>query len=156
MKTAQEFKVGKHDIGWISSSFFERLPKTFTEKEMPRIETLTKDSTDAEIEETHGLCELGHILAFLKNPPEGTKGGYFNIFYTESCVVDVYWSSGHSRWDVDTWYRGVDRWHAGHRVLSPATDTKDTQKKTLGDFDALTLRIEKLEKWKARVQDQLL
>ncbi len=57
----------------------------------------------------------------------------------------LYWYVG--GWDDD------DRFLA---VRNLALEPLDTQPPALGDLDALTLRIQALEDWKRRVQDQLI
>ena len=95
---------------------------------------------DAEIESElkPGLCILGDVLAFLKNPPEGAKDGNWNLFYTASCVVRVYWYSFAGGWDVYAWERDGSVWDGGSRVFSPATvsgtlETKPLKSLTLED-----------------------
>lgn len=137
-KTKDEFKVGKYDISLIDSSFFELLPEKFGERKLGKFQKLTKSMSDSQIESELqvGLCELGDILAFLKNPLEECKDGYANLFYTRSCVVNVHWLSGGLGWRVSTWGRDGLGWLAGRRVFSPATDSKSLSS---SPSDSLTL-----------------
>src|SRR3990167_77352 len=103
-KTNDEFKVGKYNIGFVSSLFEKYFGNTkFEERPMPTFQELAKRMTDSEIENELkvGLCELGDILAFLENPPEKSKDGYANLFYTSSCVVSGHCLACLRKWDVD-------------------------------------------------------
>lgn len=124
----EEFVVGKHGIGWIDSDFFDRVgTEEFTEVEgMPKFQKLSQSMTDAEIENElkPGICTLADVLAFLKNAPEESKDGYWNLFYLKECVVFVVWGSVNRGWNVSTWRRVGSRWLGGHRVFSPATDPR--------------------------------
>lgn|SRR3990167_11769 len=145
-KASEEFVVGRHDIGWISSDFLKYFgDQEFEVKAMPTFQRLPLNMTDAEIENEFkpGICELGDILAFLKNPIEECKNGKWNIFYTSSCVVGVDWIAGSRGWSVITWQRSDRRWGAGGQVFSPAIDTK-----TLRPSDPLDLEkaIEQVKK----------
>lgn len=148
MKTKNEIKIGKYDVGWISSGFYEQLPLVFEERKLGKFQTLERFMSDREVETklTTGLCEVGDVVAFLKNPPEECKDGYSNLFYTSSCVVSVSWYAGTRKWDVDAWRRGVDEWYAGPRVFFPATDSQTLSKETLSPSDPLLeKRVEALE-----------
>lgn len=130
MKASGEFVVGKHKIGWVDSDFLPRMgDKEFSEKPVPTFRKLGKYMTDAEIESElkPGLCDLGDILAFLKNPPEECKDGYANLFYTSAFVVFVRWDGVGGGWSVGAWRRGGRRWIANDRVFSPATVSSDTR-----------------------------
>lgn len=123
-KPLEEFQVGKHNIGWVDSDFHIRFPNIeFKERKLGTFQKLGRNMTDTEIESElkPGMCELGDVVAFLENPPEGTKDGWSNLFYTASVVVGVYWRG--SYWDVDTWDRDGSHWGAEHRVFSPATES---------------------------------
>src|SRR3990167_6749262 len=92
LKASDEFQIGKHNISWLDSDFIKHFGKQeFEERDMPTFQRLLRNMTDAEIEGElkPGLCELGDVLAFLKNPPEGSKDSYWNLFYVGSCVVRV-------------------------------------------------------------------
>lgn len=135
---SEEIKVGKYDIGFVSSDFVERFgSQKFASRTLGSFQRLPRAMSDAEIESElkPGLCELGDVLAFLKNPPEGTKDGNWNLFYTPAFVVYVRWYSGSSFWSVSTWPRDDIRWRGGGRVFSPATDSSSA----LNSSDTLTL-----------------
>ena len=95
---------------------------------------LERVMTDAEIEaslgDRHQFSEtiLCHLLArLITAQPSGEEGellsnGFANLFYTSSCVVSVRWGADYREWDVYTWRRDDDRWRAGNRVFSPATE----------------------------------
>lgn len=124
-KSQEEFVVGKHNIGWLDSDFKPRFPDVeFEPRTLGTFKVLPKGMTTIDIlkEELATECELGDVLAFLENPPEGSKDGYYNLFIIKnsSFVVFVGWSSDSERWDVDTWDRDVC-WLADGRVFSPAT-----------------------------------
>lgn len=112
LKASEEFVVGKHDIGYVSQSFKDYFEKeSFEARPLGTYKTLPRAMTDAEIEKelVTGLSTLGDILAFLENPPEESKNGHWNLFYTRSCVVRVDWRSGYREWNVHTWGRGGDK-----------------------------------------------
>jgi hypothetical protein len=154
-----EFQVGKHNIGWLDSDFTKYFGESkFGKQSIPTFQTLPRQMDDSEIESElkPGLCELGDILAFLKNPPEKSKDGYANLFYTSSCVVRVRWHVDDRRWCVSTWRRDGSGWSAGRRVFSPATDSETLGKQTLRPSDTLSLesrvkslesQVEKLTNW---------
>ncbi len=134
MKIKDEILVGKYDIGYVSSTFTEHFKdEEVVDKKVGIFQTLTRSMNDREIESklNPGLCNASDILAFIKNPPENTKDGNWNIFYTPSFVVYVYW--GGSGWSVDAWLRVGSAWGDGERVFSPATVN-------LGNSDTSTLR----------------
>lgn len=136
LRAQKEFVVGKHNIGWISRDFIDRIGGGwFNPSKMPPIQTLERAMTDAEIESElkPGICTLGHLLALLDNPP--TNYSWY-LLYFQSCVVDVNWSSGDREWNVRTWNRDGRAWVAGNRVLSPATGSKNLVD---GLSDSLTL-----------------
>lgn len=122
LKAKDEFIVGKHDIGWIDSDFKNRFGGAkFEERalgafaKLPRSMNGNEMITKRVVEE----CELGDVLALLKNPPEESKDGDYNLFVLSSFVVGVYWSD--SDWRVRTWDRGGYDWGSHDRVFSPAT-----------------------------------
>lgn len=123
LKTSDHFKIGKHTIGYVSDRFKELfLDQSFEKRSAPTFQKLGRNMTDAEIESElkPGLCELGDVLAFLENPPEGTKDGWSNLFYLASCVVYVGWGSYVGRWGVGAWIRDGSEWLSGYRVFSLA------------------------------------
>lgn len=137
MKVSQEFVVGSHKIGYVSSEFkkaFEE--KEFDEKKVPSFQTLGRYMTDAQIEFElkPGLCELGDVLAFIDNAPEECKDGNWNLFYTSAFVVVVGWGGG--GWGVGAWGRGGGGRGAGGRVFSPATVSSDSN---VSSLESLTL-----------------
>lgn len=95
---------------------------------------LTKSANDKEIEtelpEKHlfsenELCAILTDLIFKQ--PKGEEGtllnnGNWNLFYTESFVVCVHWSSVAGGWRVSTWGRADSRWYTDERVFSPTTE----------------------------------
>lgn len=83
--------------------------------------------TDAEIESElkPGICTIGDVLDFLKNPPEGSKDGNWNLFYLEHFVVGVRWGAWSGFWRVYAWRRGDNNeWDACDRLFSPATKSE--------------------------------
>lgn len=137
MKASQEFVVGNHKIGYISSDFkkgFEN--KDFSEKKIPSFQTLNRRMTDAQIETElkPGLCELGDVLAFMDNAPEECKDGNWNLFYFSAFVVRVFWYG--VEWRVYAWDRDDYEWAAAYRVFSPATVSSDSHVPSL---ESLTL-----------------
>lgn len=127
--SAQEIKEDKYSIGYVSSDFKSRFgSEEFSEKSVGMFKILQRNMTDAEIENElkPGICTVADIAAFLKNLPEGTKNGNWNLFYTSACVVSVRWNSYSADWNVNTWSRGGLSWDADGRVFSPATDRSYT------------------------------
>jgi hypothetical protein len=106
--------------------------------------------TDAEIESElkPGICELGDVLAFLKNASEECKDGYWNLFYFPAFVVGVGWGAGFGGWGVSAWDRGDGDWSDAYRVFSPATRHSENKPSDLGDF---VPRAE-FEEWKKKVE----
>lgn len=142
MNASETLKKGNLDIGWTSSWFDEFVQgKTIEEVAVPTFWTLPSAMKDQAIiadPRTHE-CTLNDVYAFLKNPPEGTKDGNWNLFYIKDTgrVVFVWWGAGVREWFVDDdWYRD-DEWYAGSRVFSPATDTVSL------DSEPLSLTLEK-------------
>lgn len=126
------FKNGEGLRVW--SGFEERLLKKVKQLKGPlefKLETndLVQNANDKQIEESLGgdinfkESELCAILAHLiSEQPKGKKGlllndGNWNLFYTPSCVVRVYWLGG--GWFVRAWGRDDGAWLAGGRVFSP-------------------------------------
>ena len=124
IKFSSEFKVGKNNIGFISSFFLEEFgkEKLGTGSVLP-FQTLKRSMDDSEIISELGIkeCTLSDVLATLKSAPKEIKDGYWNIFYIKghSRVVYVGWDV--SSWRVDTWVRG-SYWDGGERVFSPANE----------------------------------
>lgn len=142
LKASLEFKIGKHNIGWVSSDFIKRFETVeFNINEKPPFQKLPRTMNDAEIELElkPGLCDLGDILAFMDNAPEECKDGNFNLFYTPSCVVSVFWDEFDGDWDVYAWRRDGFGWRAGKRVFSPAI--KPSISESSGRLDTLTLEL---------------
>lgn len=142
LKASEEFTVGKHNIGWVSSDFIKRFETVeFNINEKPPFQKLPRTMNDAEIELElkPGLCDLGDILAFMDNAPEEYKDGNFNLFYTPSCVVSVRWRRFLGYWDVFTWSRSDGDWSADERVFSPAI--KPSISESSGRLDTLTLEL---------------
>lgn len=125
LQVSKEFVVGNHGIGYVSTSFEERFgDREFEEvKGTPKYQKLPRPMTDEEVERDlkPGICSLGDVLAFLKNPPEESKDGYWNLFYLPECVVVVYWLSVYRGWRVGAWPRVGNQWNEDKRVFSPET-----------------------------------
>lgn len=158
LKASEAFKVGKHNIGYVSSGFMERFGTAeFAPRTLGTFQILSRCMTDEEIETElkPGLCELGDVLAFLENPPEVSKNGYFNLFYFSSCVVRVSWGADGRGWRVDAWGRDGDEWLAGDQVFSPATSNSIPMSSTLSPSKPLTLRKETSRQALTRIADAL-
>lgn len=124
LNSTNEFVVGKNNIGFVSSDFKTRFPDIdFEPKTLGSFQTLKRGMTDADIESElkPGICDLGDVYAFLQNPPQGTKNGDWNLFYTPSFVMYVRWDADSGYWIVNAWGRDGFGWSAGIRVFSPAT-----------------------------------
>lgn len=138
LKAKDEFKVGKHNIGWVSDFFKDNYgSESFEESaKMPTSQTLTKYMTDSEIQSElkPDECTLGDVLIFLENDTKEHRDGNWNIFYVGTFVVGVFWNSRGGGWFVGTWYRDSRVWLTVTRVFSPATDPK-----TLGTKPSDTL-----------------
>lgn len=162
MKTSSEFIVGKHNIGWVSSDFINRVGDVeFKEAKQPYFSTLERITTDAEIEKeiTKGqFATLGDILWLLDSKEKKYRDGNWNLFYLPSCVVRVSWYAGYGLWGVGTWNRDARRWDASYRVLSPATGSKTLSPSPFDTLllGALTSRIEKLEAFEEKVRKFLI
>lgn len=106
---------------WVSRSFTDKFGNKDIKpaKTVPAFKTLTKNMYDSEIKSELGAeeCTLEDVAAFLKNPPEGTKDGNWNLFYVAGCVVNVYWLSRSREWSVLTWRLGDVYWSAGLRAF---------------------------------------
>ncbi len=122
IKASDALVVGKNNIGYVSSDFTSRFGQAcFEEGPLGKFQKLGKYMENAEAIEKElkpGKCTLADVYAFLKNPPEGTKDGYYNLFLVDDMVVSVYWHSGFGFWDVGAWGRGR-HWSGGNRVFSP-------------------------------------
>lgn len=85
-------------------------------------EEIEKELGDKHLFSETDVCAI--VAGLIEKQSKGEEGvlltnGYANLFYTSSRVVVVRWGGG--RWSVGGWYR-EDRWDAGYRVFSPATD----------------------------------
>lgn len=124
MKSSEEFKEGKHGIGYVSSIFNREFSDVeFDESSvLPIFQKLSRAMNDAAIEGKlkPGICTLGDVVAFLDAAPQECKDGYANLFYMPACVVRVYWDAGYGDWGVYAWERDGYGWDAGDRVFSPA------------------------------------
>lgn len=121
MKSTEVFKVGNLNIGHIDSDFESRVGGDVEEKELGSFKVLGEYMENAQAIEDKlnpGKCTLGDVYAFLKNPPEGTKDGRFNLFLVGDYVVSVRWRSFDGAWRVRTWGR-EDDWNSENRVFSP-------------------------------------
>lgn len=140
MKTIDEFKIGNHNIGWMSDRFKEYFKEqtTVDKAPTPTFQKLPRSMKDIEIEYElkPGYSGLKDILAFLDNAPQECKDGNWNLFYTPSSVVNVYWSG--DDWYLSTWDRDDYAWYGDERVFSPATESSITQ---LESSDTLPLEL---------------
>lgn len=133
MEALKEFKIGKHNIGYVSDSFKERFEgvgfDAYSDNRCPPFQKLPRAMNDAAIESElkPGLCSLADVLAFLDNAPEECKDGSWNLFYTPSFVVRVRWHGG--GWRVSTWERDGRGWDADYQVFSPAIVASSIPKK---------------------------
>jgi hypothetical protein len=156
-KSSEEFAVGKHSIGYVSSDFKSKFGSTeFDERPMPTFQKLGRSMKDAAIESElkPGTCELGDVLAFMDNAPQECKDGYANLFYFPACVVCVRWGADYAAWYVDTWDRRGREWSAGCRVFSPATGRSSTCTHHCCSC-ALALELSELKEWRKRVEKVL-
>lgn len=156
LKTKDHFKVGKHNIGWISDTFLDQVDATFEKGLMPSYHTLTRYMTAKEIksEINPGKCSLGDIIAFLDNAPKECKDGYGNFFYCGSLLVRVHWDCVSHYWDVFGWNPdGVV--NAPRRAFSNNLPLRslDTDTSTLA---SLATRIEKLEEFEEKIRKFLV
>lgn len=122
LKASDEFVVGKYNVGYVDSDFRDYFyDKSFSTSTVGKFQKLGKYMENAdEIERAlnPGKCSLGDVLAFLQNPPEGTKDGYYNLFLVGDKVVSVFWNSGYGIWYLYSCSRGKG-WFDGNRVFSP-------------------------------------
>ncbi len=145
MKVKDEFKVGKHDIGYVTDHFLRKFGEIEIEggRYLP-YQDLTENMFDTDIKSKLGVEEVtfGDILKTLES---GTlvKNGYSNIFYVGGFVVCVFWDSGSAGWFVDVWELDDGDWGAGGRVFS-RNFTSGPQNSALGLSDPLLL-IEEIE-----------
>ena len=60
------------------------------------------------------------LIAKQPNGEEGAlvNNGFANLFYTDSCVVGVFWDAVYRKWSVDAWQRDDNRWNARNQVVS--------------------------------------
>lgn len=128
IKASSVIKEGKLNIGYISTAVQDMLAgQEVTEVVVPTYWTLTKRTTDKAIlaDKRTAECSWSDLHAFLKNPPEGSKDGNWNLFYIKDTdrVVSVRWRSDDREWGVLDWSR-EDVWYAGRRVFSPATGSR--------------------------------
>lgn len=132
-KASELFKVGKNNIGYVSSDFIKEFRNEKITKgiklpfqKLPRYMSDSEIISELKIQE----CTLDDILVTLNEATDDMKDGWANIFYVKdhpSRVVGVRWSGGGGGWGVDGWDRG-GRWVGGSRVFSPANhlDTMTT------------------------------
>lgn len=84
-------------------------------------EEIEKELPEKHIFSESDVCAI--IAELISKQPKGEEGellntGYWNLFYTESFVVDVSWRDG--EWYVSAWDRDSYGWSDGSRVFSPA------------------------------------
>ena len=156
-KVSEEFKVGKNDIGYVSSTFLDLFGDMSLESgAVLTSQKLPRRMSDFEIIEELNVqeCTLSDVLETLKTAQLLLRDGNWNLFYIKDSdrVVRVRWFDG--GWRVDDWGRRERAWRGGIRVFSLATDSK-----TLGSTDPRSLsletlhaRIKELEEWKNRCQ----
>lgn len=85
MKISEQIVGGKNNIGYVDSRFTECFGhEEISEKNSPTFQILKNRMSDYEIESEMkpGMCDASDIYIFIKNPPEGSKDGNFNLFYT--------------------------------------------------------------------------
>lgn len=125
----------KSDTGlYVWDNFSERVLRTATLIKKGstfklRSYDLVESSTDQQIEQAlppkhlftnSEVCAI--IASLIAKQKKGENGallitGYANLFYTEQCVVYVYWSG--DGWFVFAWQRFGNGWRADGRVFSP-------------------------------------
>ena len=143
-KTASvEFSIGKHGIGYVDSDFKNAFySDSFMPHKLGTFKKLGKWMDNADMIEREinpGKCDLGDVLAFLENPPEGTKDGWANLFLIEDKVVSVRWGAGRGSWYVHAWDRGRG-WDGGGRVFSPGLEAR-----SLGSEPSVPATLESLD-----------
>jgi hypothetical protein len=145
---------------WVSSPFTEKFgnKEIIPAKTVPTFKTLERAMNDSEIKSELGAqeCTLEDIAAFLENPPEGTKDGYWNIFYVAGCVVGVDWGSGSREWRVDAWGLGDGRWGAGSRAFSRNWHSEPLKSESSLTLESLAARVGKLENILEEVRNLLV
>lgn len=141
---------------WVASSFTEKFGSKDVKpaKSAPPFKTLTKSMKDTDIKKEVGESTLQDVAAFLENPPEGTKDGYWNIFYVAGCVVRVDWNADFREWHVYAWELGDVRWGAGRRAFGRNCHSDSLASSDPLDSMSLSLeqRVAALEAWRERVQ----
>lgn len=121
---------------WVSSGFTDKILPDAKEVDTGadfKIKPwkLVQDAADEQIEDVLGdahIFDVSTLCAVIANlidqqskGKEGTllNNGYSNLFYTEKCVVYVYWSADHGEWRVRAWLRHDYEWIEGDRIFSP-------------------------------------
>ena len=150
MNSSEEFKVGKHSIGFVNSSFIERFEEQDFEAVTtpPRAIRLPQYMNNAQIESElkPGLCTLGDVLAVLDSTDLTYRDGNWNLFYFPSCVVSVCWDSWGGSWGVSAWHRDGGVWNEGDRVFSPASDRLEHSVPSGLSLESLDARLKKIER----------
>ena len=127
LNSSKEFTVGKHNIGFVSSDFKSVFgDQPFTPNPLGRFQKLgqyMENAAKIEKELKPDKCTLGDLYAFLQDPPEGTKDGYYNLFLIGDHVVSANWDSFDVGWDVNCWDRD-EGWDVDSRVFSPGLGSK--------------------------------
>lgn len=127
-KASEEFAAGKHNIGYVTSSFKSHFGDMEVETgSVLQSHKLTRSMNDDAIIKEFNIqeCSLGDVIATLDAATEDMKDGRWNLFYIKgsSRVVSVGWDSRDRGWCVHDWNRGGSEWDEGLRVFSHATDT---------------------------------
>ena len=134
--TPSEYFVTREGL-YVWSDFKDRVLKNATPTESGtsfKLDTfkLEKDASDEQIEsslpkkhlfsETEVCAIVAELTSKQSKGEEGVllNNGYANLFYTESFVVHVDWSSSGRGWGVYAWRRDDSGWFGGVRVVSPA------------------------------------
>jgi len=147
MKTKDHFKVGEHNIGWVSPSFLTNVPDGFSMGSVLGY-TLTKES--GSVSDT-SQCTLGDIIATLDAATPEMKDGWGNFFLCGSVLVRVLWGDDRREWDVSDWSPDGAVF-AGRRVFSGNLKLAPSAPDTL-TLESLAARLKKLE---ALVNPELL
>lgn len=123
IKVKDDFKNGKHDIGWVDSEFIEKFGELeITEGKVCSYETLSNPMTFLEMKERlkPEIVSFGDVLETIKQGDLETTG-WGNFFFVEHKgeVSVVYISRYDRRWFVRVrWLDLPFRWGAENRFFS--------------------------------------